>query len=384
MSRSPETPVRRLTAFSVAMTLLLAACGTDVARPRLDPGGAATDDPAATQPAGDTDAAAVSAPSPFPSPAPSPSPSPRTTAAAVPASEPADEAPTVFGLAGDIGGREDRAGAVLAAAGDDGARWFGALGDLSYSEIVPESAWCDWIRSTFAAPVQVVAGNHEEDGAPDGHITRFARCLPDRMGSTPGPGGYGANYFFDDGPVRMIMLSPGLSIDGRSYEFGKGSAERRWLVDAIRGAPAWVVVGMHKVCLTMGAKDCEVGALFDLLHAEGVDMTVHGHDHNYQRTHALTCSKLNSFRADCVGDDGADDAYRRGAGTVHVIVGTVGRSLYECDHRDPERPYVEVHFCGEEGSDAKGYVLVDASSERLRVTYRNVVGRTFKDRFAIK
>lgn len=143
-------------------------------------------------------------------------------------SAPRREAPSpssdavVFGLSGDIGGKQDHAGVVLAAAGDDGAQWFGALGDLSYSEITPESAWCHWIQSTFPGPFEIVAGNHEDDEGFDGDITRFANCLRDRMNSTLGPGGYAANYFFDDGPVRMIMLSAGLSIDGTSPDLSVG------------------------------------------------------------------------------------------------------------------------------------------------------------------
>ncbi len=290
-----------------------------------------------------------------------------------------------FGLAGDIGGKNDRAGVVLPAAQADGAEWMTALGDMSYSEITPESAWCDWVRSKFSNPMQIVAGNHEADGGPDGDILKFANCMPDRKNSTMGPGGYAVNYYFDDGPVRTILISADLSVGGTSYKFGSGSAERQWLVDAIRSAPGWVVVGMHKVCLTMGNKSCEIGdGLVDLLHAEGVDLVAHGHDHDYQRTHALSCSDPESFRSDCIGDDGADGRYLRDAGTVHVIVGTVGRSLTTCNHDDREAGYFAAHFCGEEGGSAKGYVLVRATGDQLAVTYRNVIGPSFTDRFVIE
>jgi hypothetical protein len=311
-------------------------------------------------------------------------PSPPTPRPEAPSPPPQDDA-VVFGLSGDIGGQGDHAGVVLAAASDDGAEWFGGLGDLSYSEITPESAWCDWIRSKFRRPFEIVAGNHEDDEGSDGDITKFAKCLKDRMHATPGPGGYAANYFFDDGPVRMIMLSADLSIDGTTYDFTPGSRERRWLVRAIRDAPDWVIVGTHKVCLTMGSKRCEIrDGLIDLLHSEGVDVTVHGHDHTYQRTHALTCSDPNTFRSRCIGDDGADGTYRRGVGTVHVIAGTAGRSLYECDHRDAERRYFAAHFCAEEGPHAKGFALVRATGDQLDITYRNVIGRKYKDRFVIE
>jgi hypothetical protein len=312
----------------------------------------------------------------------SPSPPPPRGEAAQPT---AQDDVAVFGLSGDIGGQNDDAGVVLAAARDDGAQWFGALGDMSYSEITPESAWCSWIRSKFPGPFEIVAGNHEDDEGADGNIARFAKCLRDRMNSTPGPGGYGVNYFFDDGPVRMIMVSANLLIDGVRYDFEPGSRERRWLVQAIRGAPGWVIVGMHKVCLTTGIKSCEIGdSLVDLLHSEGVDVVVHGHEHSYQRTHALTCSDPNTFRSGCIGDRGADGTYRRNAGTVHVIVGTAGRALYACSDGDAERRYFAVRFCAEDAPYANGFALVDVTAHRLEVAYRNVVGKKFTDRFVIE
>ncbi len=71
-----------------------------------------------------------------------------------------------------------------------------ALGDLSYSGIGTESAWCDYVKSKVGPtfPFQLIAGNHEEDGGEDDHSDNFAACLADRIGVT---GTYDKQYYFD-------------------------------------------------------------------------------------------------------------------------------------------------------------------------------------------
>jgi len=52
-------------------------------------------------------------------------------------------------------------------------------------------------------PVELVSGNHEDDG-PDGQIAKFAACLPDRIGGISGT--YGKEYYFDY-PVSRPLAS---------------------------------------------------------------------------------------------------------------------------------------------------------------------------------
>ena len=111
-----------------------------------------------------------------------------------------------FGAAGDFGGRDEFAGTVMADMLARDLSAFFLLGDMSYSEIVPEQAWCDWVHAHLGPnyPVQVIAGNHEEDHKQDDHILNFAECMPDRLNSEPGPGGYSVNFASDLGPVTFI------------------------------------------------------------------------------------------------------------------------------------------------------------------------------------
>ena len=53
--------------------------------------------------------------------------------------------PVVFTVAGDLGATEatDR---VLTAVAEENADFHLAVGDLSYAERSPESAWCDYVK----------------------------------------------------------------------------------------------------------------------------------------------------------------------------------------------------------------------------------------------
>ena len=58
----------------------------------------------------------------------------------------------------------------------------------------------------------LLPGNHEDDFGEHGHITQFAKCLPDRLRVT---GTYPTEYFFDyGGRVRVIVISPDLTVNG--------------------------------------------------------------------------------------------------------------------------------------------------------------------------
>src|SRR3990167_5122648 len=259
----------------------------------------------------------------------------------------AQSASFVFTAGGDHGapGQTDTKKSLQAIL-NSGAVFHVALGDMSYSDAGTEptdgttpSPWCSGtdpnknikltIGDTF--PFQMIPGNHEEDGGPDGRIGNFALCLPDRMGSI---GSYGAEYYFDypktNPLMRVIMISAGLKVGGVTYDYNASGTRRTWLTSAIDNARTagipWVAVGMHKDCITMGNKPCEIGAsLMNLLISKKVDLVLHGHDHDYQRSKQLAQSAnclsvpSGSYNADCVVDDGADGNYSKGAGTVFVI-----------------------------------------------------------------
>ena len=258
-----------------------------------------------------------------------------------------------FGAAGDFGANSNTS-AVLNAVAGAGTDFFDAVGDLSYNELTPESAWCNFVTSRVGSmyPFELLSGNHEDDG-PHGQISNFAACLPDRLGNTTG--GYGKEYYFDypaPSPLaRVINISPNLTFPGEAtYQYTVGSAHYTWLSNAIDSARAagipWVIVGMHENCLKAGSSACEIGAdLENLLVAKKVDLILQGHTHTYQRSKQLALSAAcpsvtnTAYDPDCVVNNGSTGMYTKGVGLVQVISGTGGESNGSVSTSDPDSQY---------------------------------------------
>lgn len=321
-----------------------------------------------------------------------------------------------FFAGGDIGATSATA-QTFRVMRNSGSAFMLALGDLSYEDAgdeptdgVTPSPWCNWVKRRLGAtyPVQLLVGNHEDDDHIDGFIDNFTTCLPDRMNSV---GRYGIQYYFDyprNNPLmRVIMIAPDMDYRG-DIKYEVGTSYYRWLVRAIDDARArnipWITVAMHKNCLTMGNKSCEIGSeLLDLLVRKRVDLVLQGHDHDYQRSKQLRlrpgCSSIaiDRYDADCVIDDGQDRLYTRGRGTVIVIAGMLGGGgLTDLDCRDPERFYFaramgsetmwNGNRCREIGA-GRGIVRYVVTRDRIDARFMMSVqtheGTRFTDRFSI-
>lgn len=294
--------------------------------------------------------------------------------------------------AGDIGSDGDGVATLKAMAAAKPDVVLG-LGDLSYGGPGSEAAWCQLVTTQLGAtPMQLVSGNHEDDTGRDGRIANFTACLPDRMRST---GRYGSEYYFDlEGTARVIMISPDLTIGGEYFYYGERNERVQWLESAIDSARSaqmpWVIVGMHKNCLSVGPYDCKIyEELLNVLSAKKVDLVLHGHDHTYQRTrqlgHSDGCStmKVDSYDQRCVVDPGAGGAYSKGKGTVFVVSGAGGRELYEINQKDPEAGYFAT-WMGANENPRKGFTKLTMTPERLNAQF---VGSTetsnYSDEFSI-
>jgi len=303
-----------------------------------------------------------------------------------------------FAAAGDHGANA-RTAASLFSLNQSPASFYLALGDMSYNETPSEQAWCDYVHANLPAkgavyPFQVVTGNHEADNGDAGRIQNFAACLPDGLGAAAGPGSmYGAEYAVDypaTTPLaRFIMISPELTVGGISYHYAPGNPHYDWLANEIDSAHAagipWVIVGMHFPCLSTGQYSCSAGpALLNLLMSHHVDLVLHGHEHDYQRSKQLalnptTCPSIagTGYNPGCVDDDGMDGIYPKGAGTVDVISGTFGRSLYNANPFDPEAPYF-----AKLDATTNGYMLYTVTADRLDARFVPTTG-TMTDAFSI-
>ena len=310
-----------------------------------------------------------------PSRTPSPSPAP-TEAASV-----------RFSALGDIGSTDDAAAVLrsIAARDDDFTL---ALGDLSYGSDSGEDDWCRFVarRVGRSYPFQLVSGNHESNGV-DGDIDDFVQCLPNRL---PGlVGTYGRQWYVDrpaeDPLVRVVMVSPSLDFGRGPWSYDEGTAHHEWLRSAVAGARAagipWVVVGMHKPCLSMGKYSCDPGPeVVDLLLDSGVDLVLTGHEHLYQRTRPLALgagcrgTTPGRYDADCVVADG---------GTTFVTVGTGGTRLRDVKRSDDERRYFAA-VSGANAQPSHGSLDVLVTRERLTATFRAVGRGRFTDQLVLR
>lgn len=292
-----------------------------------------------------------------------------------------------FVAAGDFGMTSD-ASATLEMMSKARPDFILALGDLSYSATLPESAWCDYVRSKVGPtlPFQLLSGNHEDDFGKEGEIRKFAACLPDKMRST---GKYPTEYYFDLGKLaRVIAISPDLTIGEEHYYYGHSNSHYQWLAKAIDDARAagvqWVIVAMHKNCLSMGSYYCNVYAdLMNLLVSKKVDLVLQGHDHTYQRTKQLALGRacteiaIDSFNANCIIDDGTDDRYRKGKGPVFVTAGTGGGELFDINTKDSEAGYF-VKWMGANIQPRKGFVKFVVSRNEISAEF---IGSTMTSNF---
>ena len=310
-----------------------------------------------------------------------------------PAPAPAPGRAFTFAAAGDHGANPHSA-AALHRLDRSEADFYLALGDLDYDETPTDRSWCDYVHDRLPSkgkrfPFEVLVGYHEEDGGPDGRIRHHAGCLPDRLGSTHGPGSrYGAEYAFTyprNSPLaKVIMIAPNLTVDGERYTYQPGSPHRRWLLRQIDRARdngiRWVIVGMHYPCITTGVRHgCDSGpGILNLLVRKRVDLVLAGHNHIYERSKQLRLDRSdcrtihkNRFDRDCVVPGWRDGVYRAGAGTLLVTAGSFGGSEQGADPRDDERRY----FAKVDG-EALGFVRYMVRPGRIPTRFVSTAGST--------
>ena len=147
-------------------------------------------------------------------------------------------------------------------------------------------------------------------------------------------------YAFTAGSVRVISLANDdvcYQDGGNSYVRGySGGAQKRWLeqeLERTRGDKGidWIVVCMHQTAVSTGERTngADLGIrenwlpLFDRF---GVDLVVCGHEHHYERTHAIR----GTLPTDTLTPNPVDaqaDHIDTSKGTVHLVIGGGGTSI---------------------------------------------------------
>jgi len=318
-----------------------------------------------------------------------------------------------FVSAGDFGG--PTSGDMLAAAKRmkaANASFLLAQGDLGYTS--DEPGWCNAIKGQFN-DVLVIAGNHDTTESGPGDIAQDVIYCPFTLGvnAIPGPStpGYGYEYYFDypgTNPLaRFIMVVPG--VRGQlNYNYGLNSSHYLWVTDAVNHARAsgipWVVVGMHKLCITAATKSCEIGQVFwDQMVRLKVDIFLTAHDHMYQRSKQLALSSncpnvVTSYDSDCIAATGPD--YTKGVGLIQITDGNGGASMYNIGSQ-AQKNYFEQYMGANSNTQGRangfGFTKWVVKADRVDATTDfcpggspgsdgqcpSNVGSTFKDTFSI-
>ncbi len=280
-----------------------------------------------------------------------------------------------FTAVGDYAATTDT-NTVLTGISNSGGAFNLAIGDLSYDQMMPESSWCTYIKSYLGSnyPFELLVGNHEEDGHLS-YIDNFSNCLPDKIGNIVGT--YGKEFYFDyQGLARFIQISPNMTLDGQYYNYNTGTDHNAWLTSAIDSARAsgikWVIVSMHEYCLNLEDADCPIGTdLPNLLIRKNVDLVLEGHAHQYSRSKQLSFANPNctsivpgTYNSNCVSGLGDKGLYKKGSGSVFLIVGTGGRNLSFIDPNDTEMPYFTT-WSGGNINPSFGFAKISISDSTL-------------------
>lgn len=296
-----------------------------------------------------------------------------------------------FSVAGDFNYGAAPAG-VLSKAAKANPAFLLAIGDLNYSTATDpdkEKNWCSFMKG-YINNTEVVSGNHDDGQAAGDNITRIVPYCPFTLGQYNGT--YGREYFFDypaQAPLaRFILTSCGLNfqaVDGFNNYFAcvnkTTDSHYQFVKRAIDSAHAlhipWIIVSVHMHAVTQRDTATWVSQDFvNLMMYEHVDLFLHGHEHNYQRTSQVTClpEGTANFNPACIST--MSSPYKRGAGTVDVIVGTGGAGWASLA---TACPYLWWQSCN---GSVFGSMTVVVTSTSLTASYISSTG-SFADGFSI-
>ncbi len=299
-----------------------------------------------------------------------------------------------FAQAGDYGYHPETT-ANWNAIGASGSNFVFALGDLLYSNNTSEQNWCNTFKGSITN-VEVLVGNHETTESngtlanpQGGSILKFIQYCPWTPSLGTEVGAYGFQYYFDypaaNPFARFILIEPAIwngTGVGSEVSYANGTATQAWVgstIDAARaqGIP-WIIVGMHKTCISTGDEPCEIGqSIMRFLIYKKVDLVLQAHDHNYQRSKQLTCATRDSYVSSCVSNNGAKGSYTKGQGSIFLISGTGGEGGSPINATDPDNGYFAAY-----NSTTVGFTKYTVSQTSIQAQFVPVVG-TYSDSWSI-
>lgn len=210
------------------------------------------------------------------------------------------------------------------------------VGDLAYAN-GDQRIWDDWFAmiepTARSVPWMPTIGNHEIESqltgdAGDswgafGYDPYRSRFLLPPNGADDLANCY---YAFRYGSVHVVCIDNNDVNDEIAPNIGYTSGRQQQFVAAELAAARndpdvdFIVVSMHQCAFSSstkhGSDDGVRRAWFELFHRHSVDLVLQGHDHTYERTHAMA--------GDTVVGAGEGGTYRTDVGTVYVVCGNGG------------------------------------------------------------
>ncbi len=204
-------------------------------------------------------------------------------------------------------------------------------------------------------PLYASLGNHDVETG-NGAPLLAAVALP--TNSTDGSSHF---YSFDWGPVHAVALDSNASL-------APGGAQLTWL-DADLGASraVWKIVFFHHPPYSSSKHGSNLAirdALTPVLDRHHVDLVLNGHDHDYERSFPMAAGQIAS--------SDAGPGYVNPPGTIFVVTGGGGQTLYPAGHSD----FTVV------SESTFHFVEIDVAGGSLQATAIRLDGSTL-DRFAI-
>ncbi len=240
------------------------------------------------------------------------------------------------------------------------------LGDLSYQKSA--NCWFD-MMSPLKNKIFITLGYHDvNDGQAklDQFVKSFELDKP--------------YYSFDYGKVHFLVMAS-------ESPFGNGSDQYNFVKQDLEETTDkkdvnWIIVTSYKPFYSSPSKHTGEKELRSVYHPlfekHGVDLVLHAHNHNYQRTYPISFNQGDGSEP-IVKHNFTTDYNDHTGGTIFAIVGTGGESFYPLDGT---APYMATQL------DRFGFLNIDISNgnphTKLTGTFFDNRGNEIKDHFTIE
>jgi hypothetical protein len=308
------------------------------------------------------------------------------------------------------------------------------LGDYSYINGESPTSYCDMVKRNLGnVPLLVMPGDHDdlEKGSNTNgiDIRNLLPCLPVKPSgelSTAPVGVYPYRYYVDLKNGTRLIVAGGIGLKTGITEHipyadngwhkvnyagdynwalnspipaGQLKNNYNWLRDTIDSAQVLgsgikhIIVANHEPCLdisetTYDRNRTNCTDAMNLMIEKGVDMFIHGSKHHYWRSKQIgytpTCSRFimptspsgTHPSVGCVKEAVGSTQYTKGAGLVHLTVGTGGADPNGCNiatsQSDNEYPFAYASTCTKEA----GIAILTINDTKIDGVFKRSTGTT--------